>query len=400
VEERTDIELVKLARHGDKDAFGVLTQRYQMTAQRFAMRLVGKEDSAQELAQEAMVQAYLSLDRLRDPARFKSWLCGIVLNVCRSHLRDREIGFFSLESMMRGVQLYAVPLYDVTPTPEKIAEERELYQTVLNAVNALSPGDRDILLLFYYAQLNLQEIATVQGVTLGAVKVRLHRARQRLKDKLLSQHPEIIPREKRRKKMIKVTIADMLKVEHKEEQVESLVTHYIIVLYDEAGRRLLSIWVGPFEGQAIAAGLIDFAMPRPMTYDFFSNLLQAVNARVEEVHIVALKKDTFYAVVKMRSGQKTSEIDARPSDAIALAVLNDVPIFVADDVLETAGVAVPETVKGKPTRQGLVRRTREMEEAKRQYQVRLDEILKEYHERTQEEVTEYNKALITSIFSK
>jgi RNA polymerase sigma factor (sigma-70 family) len=158
VEERTDIDLVALARNGDKDAFGLLAQRYQMTAQRFAMRLVAKEDSAQELAQEAMLQAYLSLDRLRDPARFKSWLCGIVLNVCRSHLRDREIAFFSLEAIIGGLQFYAVPLFNVPVTPEKIAEERELHRIVLDAINTLVSKDRDAMLLFYYAQLSLKKL--------------------------------------------------------------------------------------------------------------------------------------------------------------------------------------------------------------------------------------------------
>ena len=73
MEEKSDIELVELARNGDKDAFGQLVQRYQVTARRLAMRLVGNENSAQELAQEAMLQAYLYLGSLRNPTKFKSW---------------------------------------------------------------------------------------------------------------------------------------------------------------------------------------------------------------------------------------------------------------------------------------------------------------------------------------
>lgn len=88
MEDKTDNELVALARKGDKDAFGLLAQRYQVIARRFALRFIRNEDGAQDLAQEAILQAYLSLDNLHDPARFKRWLCGIVLNVCRSHLRE------------------------------------------------------------------------------------------------------------------------------------------------------------------------------------------------------------------------------------------------------------------------------------------------------------------------
>lgn len=272
MEEKTDIELVALARDGDKDAFGLLAQRYDMIARRFAVRLIGKEDGASDLAQEAMLQAYLSLESLHDPARFKSWLCGIVLNVCRSHLRDRKIAFFSLEAIIGGLQFYPAPFSAAVATPEKIAEEREQYKIVLNAVNTLSSGDRDIILLFYYAQLSLQEIITVMDIPLSTVKVRLHRARQRLKTALMERHPDIFPREKRRPIMVKVTIADVRKVELKEGQPQ-FAEQYVIVLYDEAGRRLLPIWVGSYEGESIARGLSDFATPRPLTHNFFSSLL-------------------------------------------------------------------------------------------------------------------------------
>jgi RNA polymerase sigma factor (sigma-70 family) len=372
MEEKTDIELVALARQGDKNAFGLLTQRYQMIARRFALRFIGNEDGAQDLAQEAIIQAYLSLEQLHDPARFKSWLCGIVLNVCRSHLRDRKIAFFSLEAIIQGLHYYPAPLYETVVTPEKIAEERELYRIVLDAVNSLPSKDRDILLLFYYAQLGLQEIVATLDIPAGTVKVRLHRARQRLKTLLQEHHPEIVPPERRRKIMVKVTIADVVMVEPKEGQ-ELPLERYVIILYDEVGRRLLPIWVGPNEGESIVIGLNDLATPRPLTHNFYSGLLQSINARVEEVRVVALKINTFYAVVKMRCGKKTYEIDARPSDAMTLAVLNGVPIFVAEEVLETAGISIPETVKGSPNRKGLEKITRGLEERFRKIQAQFSQ---------------------------
>lgn len=391
MEETTDIELVTLARNGDKDAFGLLSQRYQMIARRLAMRLVGNEDCAQDLAQEAMLQAYLSLDHLREPARFKGWLYGIVLNVCRSHLRDRKVVFFSLEAMAGGLQFNAVPLSGMAVTPEKIAEERDLHQTVLDAVNELTSKDRDATLLFYYDQLSLQEIAALLDVSVGAVKIRLYRARQRLKAKLLSQYPEIIPRPQRRKIMIKVTIADVIKQERTDDQGRSHVSH-IIMLQDEAGQRALPIWVGPFEGQSIAMGLGEFSAPRPMTFSFFASLLQAIDARVEQVRVEMLKGDTFYAIVKIRCGKTISEVDARPSDALALAVLTGSPIFVAEDILEGAGADIPPAAKASPARNGVESILREIGEMQRQMQAPYSRPL------TQEELTRAKEELVAAVF--
>jgi RNA polymerase sigma factor (sigma-70 family) len=397
MEERTDNELVILARGGDKEAFGLLAQRYQPIARRLAVRFTGNEDGAQDLAQESLLQAYQSLNNLRDPARFKSWLCGIVLNICRSHLRDRKIVFFSLEAILGGLHFYPAPLYETIVTPEKIAEEREQYQTVLDAVNALSAVDRDIILLFYYAQLSLPEIVSVMNIPAGTIKVRLHRARQRLKSLLQERHPEIVPPEKRRKIMVRVTIADVVKAERKEGQLQ-LIEQYVVVLYDEAGRRLLPIWVGPNEGESIAIGLTDFVTPRPLTHNFYSSLLQAINAKVEEVRVVALKKDTFYAVVKMRCGKKTVEVDARPSDGIALAVLNGVPIFVTEEVLETAGGNIPEAVKDSPNRKGLEKIIKSLGERQRQNRAHLDQIAKQNLERSQEDIKRERERSIAYLF--
>jgi bifunctional DNase/RNase len=121
---------------------------------------------------------------------------------------------------------------------------------------------------------------------------------------------------------------------------------------------------------------------------------------VEEVCVVALKKDTFYALVKIRCSKKTCEIDARPSDAIALAVLNDVPIFVAEEVLETAGVKIPRDVKGSPNRKGLEKITKGLEEWQRQYQARTSQQRKRLQELSKEETAKRKEVFIASIFGK
>lgn len=341
METRTDAELAGLSRDGDREVFGELACRYGPAAGRLARRLVRREDLAQEVVQESLVQAWLSLNKLRDPARFRSWLYGIVLNIGRGYLRER-VGI-SLDAVLEGLQPSSIVTFE---TPERLAERDEQSGLVLEAVMSLSPVDRDLLLLFYWAELSLAEIAVMRGKSAGTVKVGLHRARQRLKTCLIVRHPEIIPVKRRRQTMIEVTIADIVKQEFTGEDGKKK-PMCVLVLLDKSGQRFLPIWVAEREGQAIASGLRDFSFPRPMTHDFLIDLLETVKAVVEEVRVESLKGDTFYGVVKLRDGKKDLEMDARPSDAIALAVRAGKPIFVAEDVMERLGQPVPEGKKLK-----------------------------------------------------
>jgi bifunctional DNase/RNase len=293
--------------------------------------------------------------------------------------------------MLDGMQLYAIPLFDVPATPEKIAEERELHTTVLDAIEKLTPGDRDVTLLFYYAQLDLREIATLLDTSVGSVKVRLHRSRRRLGEILQTQHPEIVPPERRRKKMIKVTIADVVKQE-KREKSEGL--RYVIVLRDEAGKRALPIWIGVQEGRTIAAGLNRFTAPRPMTANLFVNMLQAIGTQVEEVRIEKLKNTTFYAIVRIRNGRTVKEVDARPSDAISVAVLTGSPISVAEDVMEIGGVDIPENAGVSAESVGVDNIVAEIEDEWRRFQLQLEQPV------SAEEILKAKEEVIAAVFGK
>lgn len=348
MDERADIELVKLARAGDKEAFGCLIERYQQVVRRAAKSIVANEHIAQELVQEAMLQAYLSLDRLRDNERFQSWLYGIVLNVCRSFIRDQKTAFFSLEAMMGGMRFDAVPFTSIEPDPEEVAEAQELHRAVLKAVAGLPPKNRAATLLFYYEQLSLREIAATLGLSMAAVKGRLHKARSQLREQLLpvmSESSLAKPEKQRRRKMVKVTIIDVIAKEHKDEETGKSWSLCTIVLMDEERRRILPIWVGEREATIIATGLRGFQLPRPMTHTFMANVLKAVGVELEEVRVEELKDDTYYAVAKLRSGDTVREVDARPSDAFALAVLTGCPIYAAEEVMEKAGRDIPEDVR-------------------------------------------------------
>ena len=110
----------------------------------------------------------------------------------------------------------------------------------------------------------------------------------------------------------------------------------IIILRDEAGERILPIWVGVFEANAIALQMENVQTPRPMTHDLLKNMLDDLEARVDRIVVCDLKENTFYATIHLRTGSHVRVVDARPSDAIALALRTRSPIFVEDTVIQSA----------------------------------------------------------------
>jgi bifunctional DNase/RNase len=110
----------------------------------------------------------------------------------------------------------------------------------------------------------------------------------------------------------------------------------IIILRDPQSNAVLPIWVGIFEANAIALQMEKIATPRPMTHDLVKNILIGIGAGVERVVITELKDNTFYALLYLRQGDRLLPVDSRPSDAIALALRTESPIFVESDVIEKA----------------------------------------------------------------
>ena len=116
----------------------------------------------------------------------------------------------------------------------------------------------------------------------------------------------------------------------------------VVVLKEEATGRTLPIWVGLFEANAITMGIEHTWTPRPMTHDLLKNVIEGMNAVVREITVSDLRSNTFYAVISLEVGGKMVKIDSRPSDAIALALRTQSPIFVDEKVLDSAGHAKPK----------------------------------------------------------
>ena len=116
----------------------------------------------------------------------------------------------------------------------------------------------------------------------------------------------------------------------------------IVVLKDDDEKFFLPIWVGIFEANAIALQLENVTTPRPMTHDLLRNMISELDAHVTRVVINDLRDSTFFAQIRLNVGAKTLEVDARPSDAIALALRTEAPIYVAQSVLDQAQTITPE----------------------------------------------------------
>lgn len=124
-------------------------------------------------------------------------------------------------------------------------------------------------------------------------------------------------------------------------RVSLMSQHRIIILKEANSERFLPIWIGPYEAEAITVSLQEMEVARPLTHDLLRNTILALDAEVVHVAIVDLLDDVFYAHIVLRVNEQELEIDSRPSDAIALAVRVNVPVFVAESVMDKAA-SIPE----------------------------------------------------------
>src|SRR5689334_23357487 len=113
----------------------------------------------------------------------------------------------------------------------------------------------------------------------------------------------------------------------------------IVILKDVAGDTVLPIWVGVYEANAIAMEIEKVSAPRPMTHDLIKNVLVGLESQVHKVVVTDLREDTFYAVIWLEHEGRVISIDSRPSDALALALRVDCPIYVEDGVLKNSKLA-------------------------------------------------------------
>ena len=305
----TDADLAAAARAGDRAAFGTLVERHQAALLRTCRRALGDPAAAAEVAQEAVLQALSGLPGLRDDGAFGPWLCGIGHNLARRTRRTPA-----------PLPLEAAP-EPAAPGPP----DREDGARVLAAIAALPPGQRDAVALFYLADLSHAQISARLGISTGAVKTRLHKARSSLQARLADLRRELPamtthrpharrrhPRHRRRRPALQPRRP---------------------ARGATPARGACRSGSAPPRPPRSPPASTTSSCPRPDTYRFAADLLDAAGAQLREVRIVRLAETIFYAQAVLEDG---ASVDARPSDAINLALVTGAPVLVEEAVLAQA----------------------------------------------------------------
>jgi RNA polymerase sigma-70 factor (ECF subfamily) len=197
--DQDDANLVASVLAGEREAFDMLLQRYSSSVLHLCTRLLGNTFEAQDIAQEAALQAFLGLSRLREPARFAAWFHAIAANLARMALRHRrELPLHTLsdEGMTQTFWI------DSPPAPEEYQKEKEIRESILLALRNLSLVNRQAVIGFYLQGYSYEELAQLLDIPVSTVKGRLFQGRKQLKPLLRPLADTLLlPLRKRRKKM-------------------------------------------------------------------------------------------------------------------------------------------------------------------------------------------------------
>lgn len=175
-----DNELISKVLSGDNQAYAGLVNRYQNYVFTLTLRMVKNREDAEEVAQDVFIKAFKYLADFRGASKFSTWLYTIVNNTCISFLRKKKLEIHSLDNE----KVFEVADSMDSGFRANLVEQKSRQSMVHNAIGLLGPDDAEIITLFYKSEQSLEEIAQILGLEVNTAKVRLHRARTRLKEKM------------------------------------------------------------------------------------------------------------------------------------------------------------------------------------------------------------------------
>lgn len=187
--ERTDEQLVIAYENGERDAFTVLLARHTDGIYNFTYRLTSNREEAADITQETAIKAWKNIDRFQVGQKWKTWIYAIARNTAIDHLRKKRSLVFTDTELASGENPAIDNKEDDLPLPDKVAMELEDKQLLGNALDKLSPLYREVLYLYYYEDMTLQEVADLLEKPIDTVKSQHRRGMKLLKTELLSLIP-------------------------------------------------------------------------------------------------------------------------------------------------------------------------------------------------------------------
>ena len=354
-QEPNDATLVAQLRSGKREAFDILLMRYAPSVLRLCTRLLGTSDEAQDVAQEAALQAFLGLDHLRDPAHFGAWFHAIAANLARSELRRRHVHPLAALGDDPSARLL---WSNAAPTLDEIHAAREIHDAILDALNDLSVVNRQAVIGFYLEGYSYTELARLLGVSVSTIKGRLFEGRRHLKMKLQPLADALLQPSSTQRKECTMADTTMDTSELVELHIDSirmllLTRQRLVILREEQSRLGLPIRLNTAEAEALstALGLQRDEDAYPFPQDLSQRLLESLGAHIQRIVVNTLAEQTFYATLTLVQGEQTHELDVRLSDALALAVRIKVPIYATRALLDAAAHLDLSTQAADPTLQ-------------------------------------------------
>lgn len=177
---QSDIDIISSVLKGNPQAYAELVQRYQNYVFTIVLRYIKGREDAEEVAQDIFVKAYRSLSDFKGASKFSTWLYTITTTTCITFLRKKRLEVHSLDNE----KIFEVAENQDSGMNANQIEQKSRVNMVNHAIAMLSGDDAEVITLFYKGEQSLEEIAQVLGIETNAVKVRLHRARTRLKEKM------------------------------------------------------------------------------------------------------------------------------------------------------------------------------------------------------------------------
>jgi RNA polymerase sigma-70 factor (ECF subfamily) len=176
----TDTEIISRVLQGEQSIFAQLVERYQNYVFTLVLRFTSSREDGEEIAQDVFVKAYRSLADFRGDSKFSTWLYTIVRTSCLTFLRKKKLDISSIDNERVIAQLEDWE----SGFRANTIEQKSRHAMVNEAIRLLSPNDTQVITLFYKGEQSLEEIGKIMGLDPNTVKVKLHRARQRLKEKM------------------------------------------------------------------------------------------------------------------------------------------------------------------------------------------------------------------------